>query len=611
MNITHKITLDLAARGATPRLPVKQGDAYTRTVEITLCSGGVAWTVPTEATVTALVRYRKADGTAGMYDTLPDGETPAVTWDSNVLTVNLAPQMLTCPGLTRCDVVLLNGTKMLATFDFHLAVEPSPVDNATLESQDYYKVASLAQINEALEGKLEKSGDTMTGTLNMGGNSITGADFVNAAALAVTPVGSDPDAGGYLAAGESELGDDGLPVRIMELYGNYGDEPVVLRHLNTPREDSDAATKAYVDAVAGSGSAGADGGYYTPSVDGSGNLTWTASKSDMPAVDGANIKGPKGETGAAGPQGEKGDTGAQGPQGETGPQGPKGDTGAAGRGIKSIARTSGTGAAGTKDTYTITFTDNTKTTFQVYNGADGASGSGSGADGGYYTPAVDGSGNLTWTASKSDMPAVGGANIKGPKGETGAAGPQGEKGDTGAQGPQGETGPQGPKGDTGAAGRGIKSIARTSGTGAAGTKDTYTITFTDNTKTTFQVYNGADGASGSGSGAVGSVNGATGAVEIATCGVAICDTAGSTRQKSADLLTEGFALVNGCTVRVVFSNANTVNEPSLVVSTMDGASLGGAIVLAQTMQPPAASDIGARMHTFVNFHGIWVLQDPA
>lgn len=127
-------------------------------------------------------------------------------------------------------------------------------------------------------------------------------------------------------------------------------------------------------------SAGADGGYYTPSVDGSGNLTWTASKSDMPAVDGANIKGPKGETGAAGPQGEKGDTGAQGPQGETGPQGPKGDTGAAGRGIKSIARTSGTGAAGTKDTYTITFTDNTKTTFRVYNGADGAPG----ADG--YTP---------------------------------------------------------------------------------------------------------------------------------------------------------------------------------------------------------------------------------
>ena len=78
-------------------------------------------------------------------------------------------------------------------------------------------------------------------------------------------------------------------------------------------------------------SGGVDGGYYTPSVDGSGNLTWTASKSDMPAVDGANIKGPKGETGAAGPQGEKGDTGAQGAQGETGPAGADGRDGADGQ----------------------------------------------------------------------------------------------------------------------------------------------------------------------------------------------------------------------------------------------------------------------------------------
>ena len=183
---------------------------------------------------------------------------------------------------------------------------------------------AFRETKQDISDRLPKSGGTMTGPLDMGGNSITGADFVNAAALAVTPVGSDPDAGGYLAAGESELGDDGLPVRIMELYGNAGDEPVVLRHLNTPREDSDAATKAYVDAVAGSGSAGADGGYYTPSVDGSGNLTWTASKSDMPAVDGANIKGPQGETGPQGIQGETGPAGADGRDGADGQPGADG-----------------------------------------------------------------------------------------------------------------------------------------------------------------------------------------------------------------------------------------------------------------------------------------------
>lgn len=43
-----------------------------------------------------------------------------------------------------------------------------------------------------------------------------------------------------------------------------------------------------------------------------------------------------------------------------------------GRGIVSIERTSGTGAAGTTDTYTITYTDKTTSTFTVRNGANGA-----------------------------------------------------------------------------------------------------------------------------------------------------------------------------------------------------------------------------------------------
>ena len=46
----------------------------------------------------------------------------------------------------------------------------------------------------------------------------------------------------------------------------------------------------------GSGGSGEDGGYYAPSVDDAGNLTWTASKTDMLAVDGSNIKGPQGKS---------------------------------------------------------------------------------------------------------------------------------------------------------------------------------------------------------------------------------------------------------------------------------------------------------------------------
>lgn len=71
---------------------------------------------------------------------------------------------------------------------------------------------------------------------------------------------------------------------------------------------------AYVGPVpAVSGSAGEDGGYYKPSVSEAGELTWTSSKSGMPAVAGANIMGP------AGPQGAKGDPGETGPQGPAGP----------------------------------------------------------------------------------------------------------------------------------------------------------------------------------------------------------------------------------------------------------------------------------------------------
>ena len=46
----------------------------------------------------------------------------------------------------------------------------------------------------------------------------------------------------------------------------------------------------------GGGGSGGSGGYYAPSIDDEGNLTWTASKTGMPAVDGANIKGPQGKS---------------------------------------------------------------------------------------------------------------------------------------------------------------------------------------------------------------------------------------------------------------------------------------------------------------------------
>ena len=92
-------------------------------------------------------------------------------------------------------------------------------------------------------------------------------------------------------------------------------------------------------ATGATGPQGPKGNYWRPSVDSSGNLSWSDSSStSTPST--VNIKGPKGDTGATGAkgatgaqgpqgvQGPKGDTGATGPKGATGPQGPTGATGA-------------------------------------------------------------------------------------------------------------------------------------------------------------------------------------------------------------------------------------------------------------------------------------------
>lgn len=86
-------------------------------------------------------------------------------------------------------------------------------------------------------------------------------------------------------------------------------------------------------------------------------------------------KGETGERGLQGIQGERGERGEQGLQGVQGERGERGETGATGakgdtgNGISSITKT---GSSGLVDTYTITFTDGTSTTFNVTNGKDGS-----------------------------------------------------------------------------------------------------------------------------------------------------------------------------------------------------------------------------------------------
>ena len=140
-------------------------------------------------------------------------------------------------------------------------------------------------------------------------------------------------------------------------------------------------------------------------------------------------------------------------QGETGPQGPRGNS------ITSIARTSGDGSLNTIDTYTITYSNGTTSTFNVTNGASIVGINGSDTEANILTRTGDPVNTLYVATDTRDGWLYDGATWN-------------------------NIGP--------IQGNGVTSITRTSGNGLPGETDTYTITMTDGTTQTFDVYNGKD-----------------------------------------------------------------------------------------------------------------------
>lgn len=138
MIITTKIKTDFVLQGPGEQVHAVQDDKYSRNLEISLFAGGVA--VAPEGDVSVLVRYVKPDGTGGEYDTLPDG-TAACSLNGNVLTVALAPQVLTVAGRVRLSVALISAAAELHTFSIPVHVAANPKLQAT--SEDYYKVTGI------------------------------------------------------------------------------------------------------------------------------------------------------------------------------------------------------------------------------------------------------------------------------------------------------------------------------------------------------------------------------------------------------------------------------------------------------------------------------------
>ena len=151
MIVTNKITMDLIARGNTPRIDAVQFDENSRAIEISANLGGVAW-VPPEG-IEIAVSYQKSDGTTGLYDKLPNGNA-AYTIENNSITAIMAPQMLTVPGLVKVVVIMYEEGSQLATFPFYLNVEPNPSASGGV-SNDYYNYQTIGELNSAI-GDLSK-----------------------------------------------------------------------------------------------------------------------------------------------------------------------------------------------------------------------------------------------------------------------------------------------------------------------------------------------------------------------------------------------------------------------------------------------------------------------
>ncbi len=153
LETTAVLRVDLLDPGAPQIIHAVQDDSDSRKIAFNIYAGGAQWAVPDGTLVT--VRYKKPDGTAGFYDTLPDGSTPAATIDGNTVTVALVPQAFTVRGNVPVQIKLYNSTgASIATFAVVMHVSANVVSDAEIVSSDYYSVLTkqIADVLAAAEG---------------------------------------------------------------------------------------------------------------------------------------------------------------------------------------------------------------------------------------------------------------------------------------------------------------------------------------------------------------------------------------------------------------------------------------------------------------------------
>lgn len=307
----QSFNLDLIPLGVSPHVHVSQYDKG-QTWLISLFENNLPFNIPSGAAV--LIQGTKPDSTGFQYP---------CTFSGNVVTVTEQQQMTVIAGKVPCEIVITQSDAQIASLNFCLIVEPAALSDDTVISETdlplieeaVEAVQQIPALIEEVEGYVDDSEAWAKGT--KGGTPVPSTDpqyhenakwYAEQAALAS---GNPPI-----------IGNNGNWWLYDKQTGQYVDS-------GQPSQGDDGDTPTI------SATASVDANTGTPGV------AVTKSGTDLAPSFAFSFRNLKGN---------------------------KGDTGDTGNGIASVEKTS---TSGLVDTYTISFTDGTTTTFTVTNGRDG------------------------------------------------------------------------------------------------------------------------------------------------------------------------------------------------------------------------------------------------
>ena len=160
LTIVKEITINLDQPNDLTYVLTKQYDSIARKVKINFLNNNEPWIVPSN--ITGIVRFKKPDGTYGMYDTDED-DNPAIEFVSGAsyIIVTLANQVLTISGRVNVEINFYSAAaEKLTAFRFPVFVEESALSDIPFVSSNYYNVlrhdiAEIRSLNAAFKDAIE------------------------------------------------------------------------------------------------------------------------------------------------------------------------------------------------------------------------------------------------------------------------------------------------------------------------------------------------------------------------------------------------------------------------------------------------------------------------